>query len=309
MAHHHDAGSGPSDHGHHQAPANFDRAFAIGVGLNVGFVVIEAAYGLKANSLALVADAGHNLSDVAGLLLAWGAAWLGRQEPTARRTYGYGRTSILAALANAIFLLVAIGAVGWEAIQRFSAPAPVEGRIVVIVAAVGIAVNGGTALLFMRGRKGDINIQGAFLHMASDALVSIGVVLSGLAMLLTGWAWLDPVVSLILVVVVAFGTWGLLEKSVSLAIDAVPAHIDRDAVLAHLQEVDGIKDVHDLHIWPLSTTVVALTVHLVREEDRIDDALTERIVEGLAHKFGIAHCTLQFETGGRPCALEPDSVV
>jgi cobalt-zinc-cadmium efflux system protein len=296
-------------HGHSHAPANFDRAFAIGVALNVGFVVVEAAYGILSNSLALLADAGHNLGDVAGLLLAWGAAWLSRRAPTAKRTYGYGRTSILAALANAVLLLVAIGAIGWEAVQRFAHPEPVQGLTVMIVAAIGIAVNGGTALLFMRGRKGDINIRGAFLHMASDAGISAGVVVAGLVMMLTGWLWLDPVVSLLLVAVVALGTWGLLKDSVALAIDEVPSGISRDAVYAHLQALGGVTDVHDLHIWPLSTTSTALTVHLVCEGDRIDDDLTGRIVEQLKARFKIDHATIQFETGRLDCHLEPDHVV
>jgi cobalt-zinc-cadmium efflux system protein len=314
-AHEHDhsghdhAGHAHGGHGHSHAPANFDRAFAIGVGLNVTFVVVEAIYGVLANSLSLLADAGHNLGDVAGLLLAWGAAWLSRRAPTAKRTYGYGRTSILAALANAVLLLVAIGAIGWEAIQRFRSPEPVQGMTVMIVAAIGILVNGGTALLFMRGRKGDINIRGAFLHMASDAGISAGVVIAGLVMMLTGWLWLDPVVSLLLVAVVAFGTWGLLKDSIALAIDAVPAGISRDAVFEHLQNLDGVNDVHDLHIWPLSTTSTALTVHLVCEGDRIDDDLTGRIVEQLKTRFKIDHATIQFETGRLDCHLEPDHVV
>lgn len=306
---HDHTGHAHGGHGHSHAPANFDRAFAIGVALNVGFVVIEGAYGLIANSLALLADAGHNLGDVAGLLLAWGAAWLSRRAPTAKRTYGYGRTSILAALANAVLLLVAIGAIGWEAVQRFAAPEPVQGLTVMIVAAIGIGVNGGTALLFMRGRKGDINIRGAFLHMASDAGISAGVVLAGLVMMLTGWLWLDPVVSLLLVAVVAFGTWGLLKDSVALAIDEVPSGISRDDVYAHLQALGGVTDVHDLHIWPLSTTSTALTVHLVCEGDRIDDDLTGRIVEQLKARFKIDHATIQFETGRLDCHLEPDHVV
>jgi cobalt-zinc-cadmium efflux system protein len=307
----HEHGSGGHSHGHAHgyAPANFDRAFAIGVALNAGFIAIEVAYGIMGNSLALLADAGHNLSDVAGLLLAWGAAWLGRHKPTAKRTYGYGRTSILAALGNAVLLLVAIGAIGWEAVRRFGSPQPVEGVTVMVVAAIGIAVNGATALLFMRGRKADINIRGAFLHMASDAAVSAGVVLAGLAIVYTGWLWLDPIVSLILVAVVAIGTWGLLKDSVAMAIDAVPPGIDRDEVFGHLQGLDGVKDVHDLHIWPLSTTSTALTVHLVCEDDRIDDDLTARIVEQLKARFAIDHATIQFETGRLECDLEPDHVV
>jgi cobalt-zinc-cadmium efflux system protein len=302
----HDAGAG---HSHSHAPASFDRAFAIGVALNVGFVAVEATYGVIANSLALLADAGHNLSDVAGLLLAWGAVWLGRRAPTAKRTYGFGRTSILAALANAVLLLVAIGAIAWEAIRRFEAPQPVEGGTVMVVAAIGIVINTATALLFMRGRKGDINIRGAFLHMAADAGVSAGVVVAGLVITMTGWLWLDPVVSLVIVVVIALGTWGLLKDSVAMAIDAVPPGIDRDEVFAHLQGLVGVKEVHDLHIWPLSTTSTALTVHLVRSDDRIDDAFTAEVADALKERFGIGHATIQFETGQIACDLEPDHIV
>jgi cobalt-zinc-cadmium efflux system protein len=307
--HDHDHNHGHGGHAHAHAPANFDRAFAIGVGLNFTFVAIEAVYGVLANSLALLADAGHNLGDVAGLLLAWGAAWLSRRAPTAKRTYGYGRTSILAALANAVLLLVAIGAIGWEAIQRFAAPEPVQGATVMVVAGIGILVNSATALLFMRGRKGDINIRGAFVHMAADAGISAGVVAAGLVILFTGWLWLDPVVSLVLVAVVAVSTWSLLKDSVALAIDEVPSGISRDKVFEHLKGMDGVKDVHDLHIWPLSTTSTALTVHLVCENDRIDDALTAQLVDDLKARFKIDHATIQFETGRLACDLEPDHVV
>ncbi len=307
--HAHEGHRGGAGHSHSHAPASFDRAFAIGVALNVGFVAIEATYGVIANSLALLADAGHNLSDVAGLLLAWGAVWLGRRAPTAKRTYGFGRTSILAALANAVLLLVAIGAIAWEAIRRFEAPQPVEGGTVMVVAAIGIVINTATALLFMRGRKGDINIRGAFLHMAADAGVSAGVVVAGLVITMTGWLWLDPVVSLVIVVVIALGTWGLLKDSVAMAIDAVPPGIDRDEVFSHLQGLEGVKEVHDLHIWPLSTTSTALTVHLVRSDDRIDDAFTAEVADALKDRFGIGHATIQFETGQMACDLEPDHVV
>jgi cobalt-zinc-cadmium efflux system protein len=305
-SHAHAAGHG---HGHAHASASYDRAFAIGVALNVGFVAIEATYGIIAHSLALLADAGHNLSDVAGLLLAWGAVWLGRRAPTAKRTYGFGRTSILAALGNAVLLLVAIGAIAWEAIRRFEAPQPVEGGTVMVVAAIGIVINTATALLFMRGRKGDINIRGAFLHMAADAGVSAGVVVAGLVITITGWLWLDPVVSLAIVLVIALGTWGLLKDSVAMAIDAVPPGIDRDEVFAHLQGLEGVTEVHDLHVWPLSTTSTALTVHLVRSDDRIDDAFTAKVTQGLKDRFGIGHATIQLETGQIACDLEPDHVV
>jgi len=308
--HHHDHhGHDHHHHGHNHAPASFDRAFAVGLVLNIGFVAVEATYGVISNSLALLADAGHNLSDVAGLLLAWGAAWLGRRKPTARRTYGYGRATILAALANAALLLVAIGAIGWEALRRLSHPSPIEPGIVMTVAAIGIVINTATALMFARGRKDDINIRGAFLHMAADAAVSAGVVAAGLAISLTGWLWLDPATSLAIVAIIALGTWGLLRESIAMAIDTVPPSIDRDQVCAFLREQKGVREVHDLHIWPLSTTSIALTAHLVQEGEAIDDHLTAAIASELKHRFGIAHATLQFETGCVPCDLEPESVV
>jgi cobalt-zinc-cadmium efflux system protein len=282
----------------------------VGVALNTGFVLVEAGFGLASHSLALLADAGHNLSDVAGLLLAWGAAWLTRRQPTRKRTYGYGRTTILAALANGLLLAVAVGAIAWEAIRRFAAPEPVQTGAMMAVAAVGIAINTGTALMFMRGRKSDINVRGAFLHMAADAAVSAGVVLAGLAIQLTGWLWLDPAASLAIVVVIGLGTWGLLKDSMAMAVDAVPPGIDPHAVERHLLGLDGVTEVHDLHIWPISTTATALTVHLVRAEDRIDDDFTARVCRELHDRFGIGHATVQFETGrGAPCALEPDHVV
>ena len=311
--HHHDDHHGHDHHGHHHdhshVPASFDFAFGVGVVLNLGFVGIEATYGVLANSLALLADAGHNLSDVAGLLLAWGAAWLSRRPPTGQRTYGFGRTSILAALANGMLLMLAIGAIGWEAVQRFGAPEPIQSRTVMVVAAIGIVINGLTALMFLRGRKDDINLRGAFLHMASDAAISAGVVVAGLVMGLTGWLWLDPVVSLVLVAVVALGTWDLLKDSAAMAIDQVPRGISRDAVHAYLTGLEGVTSVHDLHIWPLSTTSNALTAHLVCEDNHINDALTARIGEALKTQFKIDHPTLQFETGANPCPFEPDHVV
>jgi len=308
--HHHDHhGHDHHHHGHSHAPDNFDRAFAVGLVLNIGFVAVEAVFGVLANSLALLADAGHNLSDVAGLLLAWGAAWLGRRKPTARRTYGYGRASILAAMANAAILLIAIGAIGWEALRRFSHPSPIEPGVVMAVAAAGIVINTTTALMFARGRKNDLNIRGAFLHMLTDAAVSAGVVVAGLAVSLTGWLWLDPLTSLLIVAVIAIGTWSLLRESIAMAVDTVPAGIDRDQVCAFLRGQKGVREVHDLHIWPLSTTSTALTAHLVKEGAAIDDHLTAPIVSDLKHRFGISHATLQFETGRVPCDLEPESVV
>jgi cobalt-zinc-cadmium efflux system protein len=300
--HHHDHDGGHS-HGHAHAPASFDRAFAIGVVLNAGFVLLEFVYGVLAHSLALVADAGHNLSDVAGLLMAWSAAWIARRPASRRRTYGFGRATILAALGNAILLLVAIGAIAWEAIDRFAQPEPVAGVTVMVVAGVGIAINGLTALLFMSGRKSDINIRGAFLHMASDAVVSLGVVLAGAAILATGWTWLDPTVSLLIVAAIAAGTWGLLRDSVALAVDSVPACIDVQAVHDHLMGLPEVVKVHDLHIWPLSTTRTACTVHLVRTCGGIDDAFNAAVAEALRRRFNIGHTTVQVETEAAECGL------
>jgi cobalt-zinc-cadmium efflux system protein len=285
-------------HTHDHGPANHDRAFALGVALNVGFVLIEVIFGVLSHSLTLVADAGHNLSDVLGLLIAWGAAVLSRRRPTLRHTYGLRRSSILAAVVNAVVLLIAIGAIAVEAIQRFQHPEPVAGQTVIAVALVGIVVNTATALLFMRGRKSDLNIRGAFLHMAADAAVSLGVVLAGLAILLTGQLWIDPMVSLVIAAVILVGTWQLLCDSVNLALDAVPEEIDAAGVRTYLVTLPGVVDVHDLHIWGMSTTETALTAHLVAVGDaRSDDALLRRISRELHDGFGIEHATLQVEHG------------
>lgn len=290
-------------HGHSHAPTSYNRAFIIGITLNTGFVIIEAIFGLLTNSLSLLADAGHNLSDVLGLLLAFGASWLARRRPTQRYTYGLRRSSIMAALFNACFLLVAMGAIALEAIQRFSNPTPISGSIVIGVALVGIVINGVTAWLFMSGREQDLNIKGAFLHMAADALVSAGVVLAGVAILTTGWLWFDPVVSLIIVVVIVVGTWNLLRDSVNLSLDAVPEGIDPNAVRSYLAELVGVVGVHDLHIWAMSTTETALTAHLVMLTGNPGDAFLSRISMELHDKFGIEHSTIQIETGNflRPC--------
>ncbi len=303
--HHH---GGP---GHSHAPANFGRAFAIGTALNLGFVVVQVVFGLFAHSLALLADAGHNLGDVFGLLLAWWASHLVKSIPTERRTYGLGRSSILAALANAVFLLVAVGGITWEAVRRFHDPTPVAGGTVIWVAALGIAINTATALLFMSGRKGDLNVKGAFLHMAADAAVSAGVVVAGIVILYTGWHWLDPVTSLAINAVIVWGTWGLLRDSTNLALDAVPAGIDTAAVRSYLENLPSVVAVHDLHIWALSTTQTALTVHLVKPDAEIDDGLLARTCEELEGKFGIAHATIQLERGdaAHPCQLAPAHVV
>ena len=304
MAHNH-----PHDHSH--APKNFDRAFTIGIALNVGFVVIEVVFGLFANSLALLADAGHNLSDVLSLLFAWGASVLVRKLPTQRHTYGLRRTSILAALINALVLLVAVGAIAWEAILRFGHPEAVASDTVIWVASVGIVINGFTAWLFMSGQKQDMNIRGAYLHMMADAAVSFGVVLAAITIKFTGWLWLDPVMSLVVAVIIGIGTWGLLRESLSLALDAVPANIHPAKVEAYLASLPGIEAVHDLHIWAMSTTEIALTVHLIKPDAVIDDLLLIQINNELRERFGIQHTTVQFERGNtsHPCKQAPAEVV
>jgi len=317
MAHNHEHGHHAHEHhshghhGHAHAPASFDRAFAIGTALNLGFVIVEAIYGYLAHSLALFADAGHNLGDVLGLVLAWGASALARRPPTKRYTYGLRGSSILAALVNAVVLLLSMGAIAWEAIRRFNDPGPVSGVTVIGVAVVGIVINTVTALMFMSGRKDDLNIRGAFLHMAADAVVSLGVVLVGIAILVTNWLWFDPVVSLIIVAVVVVGTWQLLRDSVNLALDAVPAGIEPLAVQTYLAERPGVSQVHDLHIWAMSTTETALTVHLVMPTGYPGDAFLCSVSKELQDHFGIKHSTIQVETGDaeHPCALEPDHIV
>ena len=307
----HDHGTNAGGHhGHTHIPKDFGFAFAAGIALNTGFVVIEAIYGFLANSMALLADAGHNLSDVFGLLLAWGATALVKRAPTPRFTYGFGSSSILAALANAIFLLIATGAIAGEALQRLGAPEPVAGKTVMIVAAVGILINGLTAFMFMSGRKDDINIRAAFLHMAADALIALGVVLAGLVMLLTGWHWLDPVVSLLISAIIVWGTWGLLRDSAKMALHAVPPGIDPAQVRAHLESLPGVVKIHDLHIWPMSTTETALTCHLVMPDGHPGDAFIVGAAKSLHAAFEIRHATLQIECGDAgQCALEPDHVV
>lgn len=290
--------------GHSHAPASYGRAFAIGIVLNTGFVIVEAVFGLLSNSLALVADAGHNLSDVLGLCIAWVATILVKRQPTRRHTYGLRRSSILAALANAVFLLIAIGAIAWEAVKRFAEPGDVQGGVVIAVALVGIAINTATALLFMSGRKGDLNIRGAYLHMAADAGVSAGVVVAGVAILFTGWVWIDPVVSLAIVAVIFLGTWGLLRDSVNLALDAVPENIESAEVEHYLKGLPQVTEVHDLHIWAMSTTETALTAHLVvRNPREVYDSTIKQAVDEMHERYGIEHCTLQIESGdpNHPC--------
>lgn len=297
-------------HGHSHAPKSFGRAFAIGTALNLGFVIVEAAYGIIAGSMALLADAGHNLSDVLGLLIAWGAASLGRRSPKGRYTYGLRSSSILAAFLNALLLLAALVVIAVEAIRRFSDPAPVAGGTVMIVAAVGIVINTLTALLFMSGRKGDLNIRGAFLHMAADAAVSAGVVVTGFVILKTGITWIDPVTSLVIVAIIAIGTWGLLRDSVNLSLHAVPPGIEPEEISEFLCAQDGVHGIHDLHVWPMSTTETALTVHLLIPGGYPGDAYTANVAGKLKATFGIDHATIQIETdAGTPCELQPDSTV
>lgn len=282
-------------HSHSHAPANFDRAFAIGIALNIAFVVIEGFYGWKVDSLALLADAGHNLSDVAGLLLAWGGAVAARLRPNARHTWGWKRASVLAAFANAVLLLMAIGGLAWEAIGRLRLGVGLvqeQGVTIMAVAGVGIVINTATALLFMRGGEADLNIRGAFLHMAADALVSLGVVIAGALTLWMGWVWLDPVVSLVIAAVIGVGTWGLFRQSLHLLFDGVPDSVDPQAVRALLAGLPGVTEVRDLHIWAPGTGQVALTAHLVMPEGG-DDAFLQHAAEELHEHFDITHVTLQ----------------
>jgi len=286
---------------HTHGPVAYDGAFAIGVALNIIFVVTEAVFGVIAGSTALLADAAHNFSDVLGLLLAWGASSLARRPRSARRTYGWRSSSILAALLNAIVLLVVTGGIAWQAIQRFGAPAQVGGGIVAWVALVGVGINTVTALLFLRGRKSDLNIRGAFLHMAADAAVSAGVAVAGGAILVTGWSWIDPVMTLLIAAVILASTWGLLRESVNLALHAVPEGIDPEAVETYLMGLPGVTAVHDVHIWAMSTTETALTAHLVKRDAGDDDAIIADATRGLHDRFGIAHTTLQWERGPDAC--------
>jgi cobalt-zinc-cadmium efflux system protein len=281
-------------------------AFVIGTALNAVYVVVQLIFGISAHSLALIADAGHNLSDVLALLLAWGATYLASTPSTARRTYGLGRSSILAALVNAVLLLIVVGGITWEAIRRFSDPGEVGGRTIMIVAAIGMLINGISALLFFAGRHRDLNIRGAFLHMAADAAVSAGVVVAGLLILLTGMRWIDPLASLIINAVIVWGTWGLLRDSLAMALDVVPANVDPDAVRNYLEALEGVTAVHDLHIWPLSTTRTALTVHLEMPGTAGGDIFLQQVCERLRAEFRIEHSTIQIEQSAEACALAPD---
>ena len=289
--------SAAHDHGHSHAPATFNRAFAIGIALNIAFVAIEASYGLKVNSLALLADAGHNLSDVVGLVLAWGGALAGKLRPDAKHTYGWKRASILAAFFNAMVLLVAMGSLAWEAVGRLGTPEATEGWTIIAVAGVGIVINTATALLFMRGRNDDLNIRGAFLHMAADALVSLGVVIGGALYLWQGWAWIDPVMSLAIAVIIVAGTWNLFKQSLHLMFDGVPEGIDLTAVRTLLLSLSGVGEVHDLHVWAMGTSEVALTAHVVLNGQAADaSAVLQEAEQELHEHFEIRHITLQLES-------------
>lgn len=307
MPHGHEDGQGHAHGG--SAPAGL--AFAVGIGLNTLFVVIETVYGITAQSMALVADAAHNLSDVLGLVLAWFAVRLAARKPTGRRTYGFRKGTILSALANAVLLLAAVGAIAWEAIGRFERPEPVQGGVVMLVAAIGVAINGVSAFLFVAGSKHDINLRGAFLHLAADAAVSLAVVVTGFVITRTGWSWLDPTASIAISVVVLFSTWSLLKDSLNLVLDAVPEHIDPEAVRTYLRGLPGVNEVHDLHIWAMSSTEVALTAHLVMPAEACAPPFLRVVAQELHERFRIEHTTIQVEPPEAldTCRLRPDDTL
>lgn len=306
-------GSGHHHHGHeghcHEVKS-YGKAFFIGIVLNVAFIVVEIIYGLIANSLALLADAGHNVGDVLGLFMAWGAIALAKRKPTERYTYGLQSSSILAALANSILLLVACGGIGWEAIKRLSTPEVISGTTVMTVAGIGILVNGITALMFFSGSKSDLNIRGAFLHMAADALISLGVVISGAIIMKTGWLWLDPAVSFAISLIIIIGTWSLLKDSFGLALHAAPKHIETQKVRDYLAALKPVKEIHDLHIWAMSTNETAMSAHLLMFDKHPGDAFLRDIAYTLEHDFHIGHSTIQIELGdSTECKLAPDNIV
>lgn len=282
-------------HSHSHAHQKHGKAFAIGIGLNIVFVAVEVFYGFAANSSALLADAGHNASDVLSLIFAWTAAWLATRKPRGKYTYGLRRTTILVSILNALLLFAAMGFIGWDAWQKIADPQPVAGIPVMIVAAIGVVINTATALLFMKGQKHDLNIRGAFLHMAADAAVSLGVVAAGLAIYLTGLPWIDPLISFIIIIIILYSTWNLFIDSIDLALDAVPKHIQLDEVLEYLLSCPGVNAVHDLHIWAMSTTQVALTAHLIVPEGGSDRLIAD-LQKQLHEHFGIGHTTFQIET-------------
>jgi len=317
--HDHDHGHGAHRHfglahrheGHHQHVTNLSVAFALATTLNLAFVIVECVFGLLSHSMALLADAGHNFSDVLGLVAAWIASLLAQHGPTQRYTYGLRGSSILAALLNAIILLIAVGGIVLEAVQRLLSPEPVGGATVIVVAGAGVAINGASAFLLSRGRRDDLNVRSAFAHMLSDAVVSVGVAAAGAIIVVTGWLWFDPLVSIVIAVVIVVGTWRLLRRSLDMALHAVPAGIDAAAVRRELAEIPGVAAVHDLHIWPMSTTTTALTCHLIMPGGHPGDAVLTKIADELHDRFGIEHTTIQVETGDpeHPCVLVPDHVV
>jgi cobalt-zinc-cadmium efflux system protein len=297
-------------HSHAHLPKDFGTMFAIATALNLGLVAIQVFYGVIAHSVALLADAGHNFGDALGLVIAWGAHVLSRLNPTARFTYGFRSVSILAALLNSVVLLVVTGAIAWEAVGRFFAPGEVAGLTVMIVATVGIAINGLSAWLLMSSQGDDLNIRGAFLHLVGDAAVSAGVVIAGGAILLTGWNWLDPAVSIVISALIVWGTWGLLREAINRCLDAVPSDIEPEAVAEYLRNFPGVEAVHDLHIWAMSTTETALTCHLVMPKGHPGDEFLRQLDHQLHHKFRIAHPTIQIELGDAgACRLAPEHIV
>lgn len=288
---------------HHTA--NYNRAFAVGVLLNSIFVAIEVGYGVAAESLALIADAGHNLSDVFSLLLAWGASWLAAKPATGKRTYGFRKVTIMASLINAIVLLFALGGITWEAIGRIFEPRPVEAMTVIVVAAIGVAINSITAWLFFSGQKKDLNIKGAYLHMVADAGVSFGVVLAGVVIMLTGWQMIDPLISLLIVAVILVGTWSLLRESMNLAIDSVPKDVDIEGIKTYLTSLENVRQIHDLHVWAMSTTETALTVHLITTDSVLSTDFLSKIEQHLHDYFDIEHSTIQIEKqNAESCMLD-----
>jgi cobalt-zinc-cadmium efflux system protein len=295
-------------HNHSHEIKNYNKAFGIGIALNLVYIIVEVVYGMLVNSMALIADAGHNFSDVLGLLLAWGGAHLAKTAVTKNRTYGLRKSTILAALFNAIILLIAVGAISIEAIRKISDPEPIGGTVMMIVAGVGVIVNTLTAMLFFKGKEKDLNIKGAFIHMAADAGISLGVVAAGLLINLTGFYLIDPIISLLIVIVITIGTWGLLKDSINLSMDAVPKNINPEEVEKYLSSLDGVKEVHDLHIWALSTTEVALTVHLVIPDEQKDDRFLGKLCKRLYDKFGIDHSTVQIEKNAQSANCAKDHV-
>ena len=295
-------------HSHSHQHNNYSKAFLIGIILNLSYILIEVFYGLMINSMALLADAGHNFSDVLGLLLAWGAAYLAKTTTTEKRTYGFRKSTILAALFNAILLMIAVGAITFEAVRKLIQPEPVVGTTMMIVAGIGVVINAVTAMLFMKGREKDLNIKGAFLHMAADAGVSLGVVVAGFIIYSTGWLWIDPAISLVIVLVITIGTWGLLKDSFHLSMDAVPTGIELKAVGNYLRSINGVTEVHDLHIWAMSTTETALTAHLVIPGEAKDDYFLKKICGELHSRFGIEHSTIQIEKSAQSANCEHHNV-